>query len=590
MAYVIPPDTRAVDEGNPPEDINDSADMLGLITCILAGMAGYPGKADPDNNATNVTNLQTLKSISATVVGLAPSGDTSGATDTANIQALLNLGGGQVVQLQAGTFYTDGPLSIPKGTILRGALPVGQSVNGVSTVTGTRITAASGWAAGDFTDPGILYVDGVSNACVRNIIVDGSGMGDTSANGITLYGNCGSTTILDSAVYSATNNGISFISVSSEYPDGSELVNVVVYEPASNGITGSIIDCTFDNVHVQQAGGDAFYVQGSNDRFTGCQADQSSNGFVFDEFMSQGGCNLLANCGTAGNEKYGLYAYNSSTNSNSPRVPVIATGCTFNGDGANSGDGGGGYSALAAYGVSTLICINCNVFVNTNVVSDGCPEYALTTAKAGSGGPELIQCIGGIWNAVTGLYDDAADTATLRIAVDGYVGGMYSGGSSTPLTAYVVNGLSTGFLCTPSVYAPGTQTTLSTTSATLAAVSSADVNTGDFVVPASGGVLVRANFVIDTPTSSQNIAFALADHGEVTPVSNVFITSVSSSAIHGPLDLSFVVTGLTAGDTANFDLLFATAADTLDIYAYGTTSTTPTGTVGGPVTMTVQAI
>ena len=46
--------------------------------------------------------------------GLPPSGDTTGATDVTNIQALLNLcSPGKTAQLQAGVFWTDAPIIQP---------------------------------------------------------------------------------------------------------------------------------------------------------------------------------------------------------------------------------------------------------------------------------------------------------------------------------------------------------------------------------------------------------------------------------------------------------------------------------------------
>jgi hypothetical protein len=50
--------------------------------------------------------------------GLAPSGDTSGATDYANIQGLLNLAG--TATLQVGTFYTDATITMTNNQTLNG--------------------------------------------------------------------------------------------------------------------------------------------------------------------------------------------------------------------------------------------------------------------------------------------------------------------------------------------------------------------------------------------------------------------------------------------------------------------------------------
>jgi len=154
-----------------------------------------------------------------------------------------------------------------------------------------------------------------------------------------------------------------------------------------------------------------------------------------------------------------------------------------------------------------------------------------------------------------------------------------------------VNVVSGQYLCTPTQYAPASQTVFSTTSATLSAVSSSNVNTGSFTAPASGSVVVTATLLASV-SAIVNFSFALAAHGTVTPVvGNVITTAFANTNARGPLDLLFLVTGLTPGTSYNFDLLFAMAgADTLSIYALGSTSTVPTGTVGAPVIMTVQAV
>jgi hypothetical protein len=146
------------------------------------------------------------------------------------------------------------------------------------------------------------------------------------------------------------------------------------------------------------------------------------------------------------------------------------------------------------------------------------------------------------------------------------------------------------YLAAPVQYAPGTATTLSTTSTTLGAVSSANVNTGTFTAPASGSVIVTATFT-PTVTGSNNYSLALAAHGTVSPVLAGAVTlTLTSASLHPQQTLVFLVTGLTAGSTYNLDLLFATAGGTFSIVAYGQTSTTPTGTGGSPVIMTVQAV
>jgi hypothetical protein len=149
------------------------------------------------------------------------------------------------------------------------------------------------------------------------------------------------------------------------------------------------------------------------------------------------------------------------------------------------------------------------------------------------------------------------------------------------------------FLCPPTIYAPSGLTTESTTSATFAAVSSANINTGAFTAPASGSVLVTAAFVCNQATANSIIGFALAAHGTVTPiVADVWQPTLANTAVNGVTEVPFLVTGLTAGTSYNFDLLFATATagDQLNISIQGVSATTLGSNKAGPVIMTVQGI
>jgi hypothetical protein len=147
------------------------------------------------------------------------------------------------------------------------------------------------------------------------------------------------------------------------------------------------------------------------------------------------------------------------------------------------------------------------------------------------------------------------------------------------------------YLTTPSVYAPGTLTPLTVSSATLAPFSSSNVNTGSFTAPASGSVVVTVTCSVTMGSANVVYALALAAHGTVTPVvGNVITSETSSGNIKLPHSLQFVVTGLTPSSSYNFDLLGAIASGSLSIQAQGQTSTTPTGSLGAPVTMIVSAV
>jgi peptidoglycan/xylan/chitin deacetylase (PgdA/CDA1 family) len=141
------------------------------------------------------------------------------------------------------------------------------------------------------------------------------------------------------------------------------------------------------------------------------------------------------------------------------------------------------------------------------------------------------------------------------------------------------------------IYAPASQTGVPVTTTTMAAFSSANLNTGSFTAPASGQVRVQVNFIGKATASGSWTAFGLAAHGTVSPIVCNEWNFEAPTADAMQLALDFTVPGLTPGASCNFDLV-GCSSGTYTIYAVGTTSTTPNlaGTAqGAPVTITVMA-
>lgn len=136
------------------------------------------------------------------------------------------------------------------------------------------------------------------------------------------------------------------------------------------------------------------------------------------------------------------------------------------------------------------------------------------------------------------------------------------------------------YLCPPSVYALGTQSIIAAVGGTLAAFSSANINTGPFTAPPSGSVVVGASFVGQVGSLSTGYAFGLVGHGTTTMYGYLVTPSDSTTGIRRAMALSFPVGTLTPGTSYNFDLATANAG-THSIYAYGQTSTTPVVTSAG---------
>ena len=220
----------------------------------------------------------------------------------------------------------------------------------------------------------------------------------------------------------------------------------------------------------------------------------------------------------------------------------------------------------------------------------------ITGLTNGSGAQDAAafgQAPGGIMTTAGDLLYENATPAPARLAVGTATGasGQFLGVSGSGLPSW--QQVSGQFLCTPTQYAPASETTLTVTGTTMAAFSSANVNTGSFTAPASGSVLVTASFVADNGTPGTGINIGLAAHGTVTPIVGNISTWFDGATTTGrAYSVRFLIAGLTPGTSYNFDLLGGngSSGDSVSIFAAGNTSTTATGTTGAPVIMTVQAV
>jgi hypothetical protein len=217
-----------------------------------------------------------------------------------------------------------------------------------------------------------------------------------------------------------------------------------------------------------------------------------------------------------------------------------------------------------------------------------------TTVAAGSNGGEISTVAS--WSSPSAGVLDVASTTGFPAT-----GSLYVVASSTGPALITYSGTAGGNQFTGCAYVSGSATgTVATGGNVTNAAGGAVASTGSFTAPASQDVVVTAYFVSQVSSSANAVGFGLCAHGTVTPmVGNVTVFKDPASTQPYPHVLSFLVTGLTAGNSYNFDLMFATAGGgaggtgLLSVYADNQTSTSPTlsnaGT-GAPVVMTVQAV
>jgi hypothetical protein len=163
MAYVISPDNRTTGEGNPAADEDDNADMIGLLSCVLAGLGGITATADPGGNAANVAVLQAMKAAGFTRTGLPP----TGTDDTANItSALASSGRAQLIPGE--TYYVSTPLEPGPYEVIEG--------NGATLQPAT----------GGFTGSALVKPNG-SYGRISDLIVNTTGQGFLDLGNVFTY-------------------------------------------------------------------------------------------------------------------------------------------------------------------------------------------------------------------------------------------------------------------------------------------------------------------------------------------------------------------------------------------------------------------
>jgi hypothetical protein len=334
---------------------------------------------------------------------IAPSGDKSGATDTQNIQSALNSSGSAPVGLEAGTFYLDQPLLPGSGSSLLGSGGACQSSAGAGAGLGTVLMPVSTWTTTSTAVPNgypaagvITFITGNGTTStaqqrmtVSDLWIDGS-TSPSGVDGIAAWGAQNGVSLVNIGVYAATGNGFAGYQNSNtdgtspnQLPDGWYFLDCLAQACTGNGVVGYFADTTFVNVHAQSSGASGFYLQASNNRLISCRADISKgDGFLIEAVQGTGGyldAVTLDGCGTQRNGHYGLNVVDPSASGEYPPLtsPVLASGCTFDGDGVNNGSGGGGFAGIRAAGEVILTATGCQVLVHyEDVPKPGCPEYA----------------------------------------------------------------------------------------------------------------------------------------------------------------------------------------------------------------------
>jgi hypothetical protein len=574
-SFVIPPDNRSVGSPNPPQDVNQLSDMEGLIAAVLAQWAGYLGGSTiPGDNAANVTSLQTVLG-DFVGPGLAPVGNSSTGGDGASINTALGaLAVGQSVLLQPGTYYLEEQVVIPNGTGLACVaatpsfgIPIANYGVGGLPIQGAILKPVNGFANPN-SGTGVIYINSASGQGGGQQLYGISMDCSTLPNGNNLHGvlvqnNVACIRMANVTIYGGNGqlggDCLHCVASTGQPPDLLSLFLCHFAAAAGWGVTMSGVADSYIVATEATANklGNWNITNGNNTRFIGTKGETSGSGpgYLFTAGSGFTGVVHLIGATSQSNDEDGFRFTGSGTGT------YQLIGCSDDGSGTNGGSGGGGFSGL---NVNTFAGVVLGTGWNSRVSgSPAAPEYGVSMTSS-----NVLSLQGG---------------ANVAGATAAYL----NGGGNTSFIGTTAPG---GYLCTPTVYSA--TNTFTTTSTTYAALSSTLVNTGAFTAPPSGSVLVQATFVVTEATAATVIGFALAAHGTVTPlVADAWQRTPANQSVNDVQVVPFVVTGLTAGTSYTFDLLFASTTQTLTIKSQAFTGTTLTATTeGGPIIMTVQAI
>jgi hypothetical protein len=342
-------------------------------------------------------------------IALIPSGDTTGATDTAAVNtALGNAGAGGSVLLGPGNWYTNAPLAIPVGVELAG---IKGAINGPT----ARAPAGSViHPVAAFSGPGVISLSAVAGVRIRDLAILNDLRTPANVDGISCRGNVNGLEVLHVSVTQVSGYGLAYYRSGGADGDGLWMSRCMFQQTGKSAVHRPVNDANIHNVHIQYAGTVAGAVDGhgffsdpgsaGNMTYVGCRADLcAGSGWVIDHRGAFGDATKLVGCSTERNSQDGVLITNTSGTGTVWRSPVIISGCCFEGDGKGS-NAGGEYAGIRVQGRNRVFIDGTTVMVNTTDVRAGAPKYSLGINQAGSarGRPETIEWASGRMNYSTG--------------------------------------------------------------------------------------------------------------------------------------------------------------------------------------------
>lgn len=350
----------------------DNATGTGFMEFGSGTPGSLPFRVDQAGNVTaaSITGAQ--------FAGLKPSGDTSGATDLANINALIGIAG--TVYLAPGTFYLNGQITPVTGTVLQGSGEGATIINQVSTTAhGIYANNVINVKLRDFTlaGPGSGSGDGIhfdtSSSAVANCEV--SNVNVKSFGGYGVYGN----TVITSrfAVVETQVNGLdgfhftggTSLSLQACYSNGDAANGYSLTNVSYAALTGCAVDNTANGYLISG---------GSNVTLTGCGAEAQTGAYCYK--VNGAASTVLAGCYSNGNPGIAFWVTGSAS-----RVVLIAPRELSPGGGATASiqvDAGSVAMAIGSLTTTaTSLAANTTTLVTNTNIQPGASSGTSTVAS-----------------------------------------------------------------------------------------------------------------------------------------------------------------------------------------------------------------
>jgi hypothetical protein len=321
------------DEGSTPGDssvhildplgtvaLDGSADVWGITAAGTAIVQVTPGATSPQASPAQIAEQIALVGINVNLTGLGtidPSGDTTGATDTARLNnALTAASAGSVVTLSPGIFYTAAPITIPAHTGFWGqkramAIPTGNYGIGGLPLDGTIIKPVAAFAGSAvilLPTPGATQSGGQD---IRRITVDGSLLPAGTVHGIEAQGAHAGVTLRDMLVDKVTGNGLYPHNDGTSQPD---FWHVAECKFSACGLAGALLSGLADSWITDceatgNNGNNWDITNGNNSRFTNCKGEFSTTGHGWNLTGAAGftGHVIFTHCNAANNGADGFH-------------------------------------------------------------------------------------------------------------------------------------------------------------------------------------------------------------------------------------------------------------------------------------------